>query len=309
MISFDFALAGAALQAAFLQACLAAAEGGFCELALYDPVDALHRWSFGLDITTGRHRKSARTVEGRKLTLPEYVGELCARLLDLQRERKLALSDECVELLAIVATLANQARDGDVASCARHLDWAAKLLYLLDLSQRESLPLHAPQLRLADHDFTDTDRQVGPFWRLWSEGFIDPLITQRDVEACLRDGPPETRAWARGRLIQRFGEQICDVNWGYVEIERTRDRWARRLLVEMPATESLAKAESEVDLTDAADVDDLEIRLRRRSDENAAERDPLNDLPNEIAPSSETGRWSARKSDKDRNDDNHFNRG
>jgi len=236
LIGFDFCLIGAALQAAFVQCILAAAEEGYGGLSAFDPVRATRLWSWGLDTSRGRFTAQAQMTDGRTLALPAYVGELAGVLLEmcdsgLIPEEK---APGARELLPRIVHLAEHAAAGRVVECARHLDWAAKLLVLLDVARGEGGGLESAAVRLADHDFGSTDPERGAFWRLWEAGRVDPLVTREEVARCLTDGPETGRGWARGRLIQRFARDISAIDWDEVELRLSDDLWGRRLKVAMP---------------------------------------------------------------------------
>ena len=136
--------------------------------------------------------------------------------------------------LAVGMTLgASSGAPSELLQAARHLDWAAKLLYLVDLRDREGLDFAHPAARLADHDFGNTDPERGAFWQLWEAGRVDPLCSPDDAEAYLSDGPEEGRGWGRGRLIRRFYADVDSVNWGYVELVRSGDPWSKRLRIDI----------------------------------------------------------------------------
>ena len=222
LIGFDFALAGAVLLASFVQCIFAAAEEGFCALGLFDPVRALRVWSWSLDLRTGCMPATAALVDGRNLTLPQYVRELAERLLAMCEAGLITpcTAPEATEMLSRIIELTHWLEEGAINRCSLHLDWAAKLLYLLG-SQSD---LSSAAARLADHDFANTDRQRGAFWRLWNEGLIDPLISIDDADACLQSAPVESRVAARragAEILRRY--QRCEL-----ELRRTPSprRWA-----------------------------------------------------------------------------------
>jgi len=287
LIGFDFVLVSATLKASFLQCLLAAAEEGFSGLNLYAPVRALRKWSYGLDLTTGMQPAVAQLVDGRTLTLPQYVLEL-TQVLQRMVESGLIPDDVAPgarEHLALIAELARYAAEGSIARCAPHLDWAAKLLYLLDLCERDSVELGHPAVRLADHDFGNTNPLRGPFWALWREGHVDPLVRPEDVEAALVDGPVDGRGWVRGRLIQAFHQSITRVDWSLMELKRQVDPWARRLTVEMSAPDSPDRAQFARFLERARSVDELARLLDQGDAPWGATTDPIDDVLTRIADS------------------------
>jgi hypothetical protein len=301
LIGFDYSLASAALLCSFLQCCLAAAEEGFGELTLFDPVRATRTWSWGLDLATGRLDAVADLVDGRRLTLCEYLREITGRLLRLCDAR--TITDEVApgaqSMLARILELAERAGRGDIQAVARHLDWAAKLVTLVEICREDGAALGDATTRLADHDFAST-HESAPFWRLWERGLIDPLIDESRVTECLRDGPPEARGWARGRILQKLYDDVTDVDWSYVELRRDASRWGPRLRIEMPRPGSLNRAIFHSVVERAESVGELEELLRTRAQReksaSVGDRDPVLDIssllelaPQDAAPGSEAG--------------------
>lgn len=281
LIGFDFAIVAAARLASLVQCIFAAAEEGYGGLNVYEPVRALHIWSFGLDMHSGQLTGKAAMVDGRKLTLPAYMGELAATLGRMCRQGLIApeAAPGAEEYLAETIELARDAEQGLVSRCARRLDWAAKLMCLLGGPDAWG----SAAARLADHDFANTDRRRGVIWRLWDEGLIDMPITRDDAWACLDDGPENTRAWAAGRIIRKFGPSISRVNWDHVELYREADRWWPRLRVELPRLDSLSRREFEPILEQAGDVAQLADLLDAHARGATREADPLMEVADQLA--------------------------
>jgi hypothetical protein len=236
LIGFDFSLVSAALLGAFVQASLAAAEAGCSELVIEAPLDALHAWSLGVDADSGRSTGVATLQDGSERDLGTYVAEFAACLLRALRDARVAaaVGSGCTELLERTIDLARCLARGDLATCARHLDWAAKLTLLQAHCASAGARLDAPALRLFEHDFASTDPARGALWRLWEGGMVDPLVATSDIEACLRDGPAEGRGFTRGRLVQQFGHALADVAWDQVDLNLTPSRLGRRIRIAMP---------------------------------------------------------------------------
>jgi hypothetical protein len=283
LIGFDLALGSGALLASTLQCCLAAAELGFGGLSLYEPVRALSAWSHGLDISTGKLAGAARLAGGGKISLPLYMRRLVSLLIGLVDNGSIPeeIAPGAAELLPQVLKLTHLLEEGSLEQCAPHLDWAAKLMVLLDLCQRNGMELGDMPIRVADHDYAASDPSRGHFWRLWEEGRVDPLVNHEDVDACLLDGPEDGRGWARGRLIREYGHRITDVNWSHVEIRGEVSFWGSRTRIELPRPGSPSREVFEPVLAAASDAE--EIRRLLPQDEVAlpAERGE-DDLQHEI---------------------------
>lgn len=284
LIGFDYSLISAALQCSLLQCVLAAAEEGYCGLNLYDPVRALRSWSWGLDLSRGRLDGRARLVDGRELTLPEYVAELTTAMLEWVAEGRIGAAEapEAAELLPEVLELTRYAREGSVDRLAQRLDWAAKLLTMLQVCRQEDVPLGAPVTTVIDQDFASTDPQRGLFWKSWEAGLIDPLVSLEDARACLLNGPAESRAWMRGQLIQRFASLITSVNWDALEFQRERCFWDARLKIELPQLDSLNRDQAARLLQESPTLAELEQTLSERHP-NVRFTDPLLDIADQLA--------------------------
>ena len=132
--------------------CLAAAEMGFGELCLYEPVRASLFWSLGLDLRTSTLRGEARLASGRSISLPVYIRELVTALLEMCQDGSISeeVAPRAGELLPRVLELTHFLEEGSLAEAAVNLDWAAKLLVLVDRCEREDLDLDDLQVETTD---------------------------------------------------------------------------------------------------------------------------------------------------------------
>jgi hypothetical protein len=281
LIGFDFCLPSSPLLCSFLQCLLAAAEEGYCGLQLYDPVRALRLWSWGLDMETGRMPQTAQLVDGRQLTLPQYLRELTETLLKMCRANLIpeSVAPGAAELLPRIVELTHHAEGGDVLFCAKHLTWAAKLLCLLDLCAQDGVQFGDAVTRLADHDFTNTDPARGTIWPLLEEQRIEPLVGRSAIDACWHDAPRGTRDFVRGRLIRRFHQEITAVDWGTVTLRRAPERWSRQVKIDLPLLDARATAHIARLIERAETVDQLLAGL----EPSARDSDPVDDVTDRLA--------------------------
>jgi hypothetical protein len=199
-------------------------------------------------------------VDGRQLTLPEYMSAVTETLLAMCEEGAIdeSLAPEAQLMLPRIRDLARYAQEGSLDRCAVHLDWAAKLLYLLGRGR----PFDDAATRLADHDFTNTNPRKGAFWRFWEEGVVDPLITMDEALESTRVPPAESRDWGRGRLVEKFVDSIFAVNWDYIGLYVDHSYFSPRLYVDFPKPDSLNRAAFDHVLRTAGDVQRLRDILR-----------------------------------------------
>lgn len=282
LIGFDFCLSSSALLASFLQGLMAAAEEKFCGLQLLEPVQALYRWSLGLNLQTGRLPERAVLVDGRQLTLPEYLEELTTILLKMCDSGLIGpdVAPRATDLLPKIIDLAQRAAAGDVEHCGRHLTWASKLLYLLNVCEQQGAQLGDPTTRLADHDFTNTDPARGAWWQLWEQGLVDPLVRPEEVAQAWWSPPENSRDAIRGRIIQKFGDSVSDLDWSYVELRESADRWGPRIRIELAQPDRASHAALDAVVAQAQSVAELAREIKRLN--AASARDPFHDLTGDL---------------------------
>jgi hypothetical protein len=222
-------------------------------------------WSWGMDLSTTTLPAEALLVDGRKLTLPVYIRELTTVMLQMVEGGLISedVAPHAKELLPIIIETTHYAEEGSLAALAKHSDWAALLMVLLGMCHQPGARLGDPPSVLAMQDYSNTDPRRGLFWQLLDQGLVDPMINNDDVERCLRDGPNGSRAWARGRLVQKFHQWITDIDWSYVEMLRSSSRWGARLRIEMSRLDSLPRAEFEPIFAAARNVDELDMLMRQ----------------------------------------------
>lgn len=291
LICFDFCTLAAAPMFSFVQCVLAAAEEGYCGMNLFEPLRALRAWSWCTDLQTGRLPATAMLVDGRRLTLPAYVSELATILLRMC-ERGLITEDvapQATQMLPRIIDLAGYAEEGSLLQCGKHLGWASKLLWLIQLCNQHNASFGDAAIRLADHDFGHTDPAQGAVWRLWDQGLVDPLIDRSAAEACLVSGPAESRDWGRGRIIDKFFDSVADVDWSYVDLRSDTDRWSPRVRIELPHLDSLNRHEFEPLIEAAGSPNQLSRSLADRTGVVARQTDPLDDVPRRLAAASYRG--------------------
>ncbi len=93
------------------------------------------------------------------------------------------------------------------------LDWAAKLQILEGFRRREGLDWGAAKLRLLDLQYHDVDPARGLYHRLVATGRMRRLFDDDQVAAAVHTPPEATRAWFRGRVLQRYRGAVVAANW------------------------------------------------------------------------------------------------
>ena len=103
----------------------------------------------------------------------------------------------------------------------------------------------------------------GLFNKLRAAGRFTELVAQDDVVDAVHNPPVDTRAYFRGRCLQRFGEHVVAASWDSLIFDVPGERSLHRV----PMMEPLRGTKEAVgDLIDARlDVADLVLRLGTRT--------------------------------------------
>jgi proteasome accessory factor A len=70
-------------------------------------------------------------------------------------------------------------------------------------------------------------RDKGLYYRLEAGGKVERLTTDAEVEAAIMDPPVDTRAYFRGRCIDKFPDAIAAASWDSLIIDTGADALQR----------------------------------------------------------------------------------
>jgi len=193
-----------AQQDAATRAALAAIDG----LRLADPVDAVHQVSH--DLTLG---KPLDLADGRQLTAIEvqrtYLDTVRAALGGV------APDEQTADVLARWDSLLRRLAD-DPSSCAREVEWLAKLRLLEGMRRRDHLAWDHPRLAAVDLQWSDVRPERGLYFRLEAAGAVERLVDDEAVAAAVKEPPDDTRAFFRGEAVRRYPSEVSAASWDSV---------------------------------------------------------------------------------------------
>lgn len=177
-------------------------------LRLADPVSDVQRVSRDLSL-----RARLRLADGRELTALEIQGAY----VDVVRRSLAALGtdDESEAVLARWASLLERLAV-DPASCAREVEWVAKLRLLERLRERDGLAWDHPRLAAMDLQWSDVRPERGVYHRLLAADAVERLVDERAVLHAVHHPPTDTRAYFRGEVMARYGDQVSAASWDSV---------------------------------------------------------------------------------------------
>ena len=104
----------------------------------------------------------------------------------------------------------------DPMLCARELDWVAKLKLLNSYRDRDGIDWDNAKLQLIDYQYSDVRPDKGLYHRLVQLGRIDRLLDDDAVERAMHHPPEDTRAYFRGRCLEKYADSVAAASWDSV---------------------------------------------------------------------------------------------
>jgi proteasome accessory factor PafA2 len=206
----------------------------FDDLRLAEPVRAVHTISHDPSL-----RATVETTDGRRFTgldLQRAYHERVAAFLQREGESDEVTGDVLRTWGEVLDALAR-----DPAECADRLDWPAKLQLLEGYRSRDGLGWAAPRLHLVDLQYADVRLGKGLYNRLVARGSMKRLVTEEEVMSAVHAPPEDTRAYFRGRCLQRYPAEVAAASWDSVIFDLGRES-----LVRIPTLEPLRGTRSHV---------------------------------------------------------------
>ena len=104
----------------------------------------------------------------------------------------------------------------DPMSLADQLDWVAKLKLLEQYRSRDGLEWDDAKLQLIDYQYSDVRPEKGLYHRLVKAGRIQRLLDDAEVERAMTEPPEQTRAYFRGRCLEKYAAHVAAASWDSV---------------------------------------------------------------------------------------------
>ncbi|WIM69736.1 depupylase/deamidase Dop [Corynebacterium suedekumii] len=170
----------------------------FSDLRLTDPVAEIKNVSHDLTLT---HELSL--ADGRRLTAGDILRVYLDRVdpIDQVDERVMTLWGEVLDLLA-----------DDPMTTTHLLDWTAKWALIKGYVDR-GVPLSDPKLKLIDLQYHDIDPTKSLYHALVRKGRMLTMASEEEIENAVLTPPADSRAWFRGAVSAKFGEDVIAASW------------------------------------------------------------------------------------------------
>jgi proteasome accessory factor A len=181
------------------------------DLGLESPVSALRAVSHDPTLKQTVSLRDGRTLTALQLQL-EYL-DLAKKYVE---DRLGSDADpQTVDVLARWESVLDRL-ERDPMLCASELDWVAKLKLLEQYRQRDGLDWDDAKLQLIDYQYSDIRPEKGLYHRLVGLGRIDRLLDDVVVESAMHDPPTDTRAYFRGRCLEKYADHVAAASWDSV---------------------------------------------------------------------------------------------
>ena len=201
------------------------------ELHFAAPVAALRRVSHDLTL-----REPLELDDGTTMTALEIQWELldASRKYVEEHGTDHVGGDTAIEVLdrweSVLSGL-----ETDPMQLADQLDWVAKYRLLDGYRERHGVGWDDARLRVMDIQYHDMRPDKGLAARVGLERLVD----EADAEAATVDPPRDTRAYFRGRCLQRFPDNVVAANWDSLVLDVGADALRRVPMMEpMRGTEA-----------------------------------------------------------------------
>ena len=144
------------------------------------------------------------------------------------------------------------------------LDWATKKWLLDAFAESEGLDWERPEdrawLQSQDLEYHNIDPAEGLYPTLEAAGQVERVVSEEEVGWALVNPPGDTRAYFRGKMLQKFAPAVRSLNWDSIELELD----GRSKVIDLKACVSRETATYYNEALDAAaSVEDLLARLGR----------------------------------------------
>ncbi len=181
------------------------------DLSIDRPVTALHEVS---------HDPSLKALlalkDGRRLTAVQLQMEYAEQARKYVEDRYGGSADEeTCDVLARWESVLTRL-DADPMTCARELDWVAKLQVLDGYRSRDGLDWSAPRLQAVDLQYSDVRLDKGLYNRLATGGRLERIVGEEEIRRAVSDPPEDTRAYFRGRCLAQYADSVAAASWDSV---------------------------------------------------------------------------------------------
>jgi proteasome accessory factor A len=138
--------------------------------------------------------------------------DLQRKYLDLARQHYAGQDSETDWVITEWESVLNQlARDP--MSLTDSLDWVAKKWLLETFIDEEGVSWDDPWLQSLDLEYHNINQDEGLYYGLEAQELMRRVVTDRQIEHAIHHPPSDTRAYFRGKCLDKFSADVRSVQW------------------------------------------------------------------------------------------------
>lgn len=173
--------------------------------AVANPVKTLHRVSHDLTCAQPLDLSDGRRV--RPMELQWHYLEWAQKWVDSRESPAWA-----PELLAAWERLVTGIEE-DPLSLDGVVDWVTKYQVMQRYVTRDGLGWADEKMKLIDIQYHDVRRDKGLYNRMVATGRFETMVTEEEVRHAVGTPPEDTRAYFRGRCLEKFRDDVTAAGW------------------------------------------------------------------------------------------------
>ncbi|MPZ74285.1 MAG: proteasome accessory factor PafA2 [Nitriliruptorales bacterium] len=143
------------------------------------------------------------------------------------------------------------ALEDDPMSLDGTVDWVTKYRLLQRYVDRDGLAWTASKIKLIDVQYHDVRRDKGLYNTLAAGGRIERLVDEAEVQRAIANPPEDTRAYFRGRCLDKFRGEVAAAGWDSIIFDTGKDTLQRVPMMD-PGRGGRAMTQELIDRCDTA---------------------------------------------------------
>ena len=180
-------------------------DGALEHRPIDDPVPAMHRVSHDLSLAA-----PLTMADGTTATALEIQWDLLGQAKSWADRFGLeSVGEDCGKLVLERWEEVLSGLESDPASLAGQVDWIAKKRILEGFMNRHDCGWDDSRLSALDLQYHD----LRPAKSLAAKAGLETLVDDGDAEVAINEPPNDTRAYFRGKCLQRFADHVVAANW------------------------------------------------------------------------------------------------
>jgi proteasome accessory factor A len=118
-------------------------------------------------------------------------------------------------------------------SLHRELDWVIKHAMIAQYRGKHHCEWDDPRVAMLDLQYHDLRPRKGLYYLLERQGHVERIVSDDEIATAVTQPPTDTRAYFRGRCLQKYRSKVFGVSWGAISFD-TDQATVKRVLMPEP---------------------------------------------------------------------------